>query len=238
MKDDSINQSKTWHLNPNSIRALLEADDALKLEWDDWSDCWSKSKSMTSIKWIYSRAKCVLLSVKYSEKHHLLSISEAYTRWDSESVDVLLFITRARNVLVKWVSWNRKYLHFTSAPFGTCVSFFAGPQSEAVVSESDQWIFKMGNFLQSFRTIPGDADVKTPPIVALTATEVEIIKTTWKIPNANVSSVWRWWCCGRCVCDALVLLCSRLTQPSWFSTPSSSASPNTNRSSQLSKTNR
>lgn len=45
------------------------------------------------------------------------------------------------------------------------------------------WI--MGNALQ--RNSPGDCDVKTPSISALTPAEVDIIKTTWKIPSSNVS---------------------------------------------------
>lgn len=44
----------------------------------------------------------------------------------------------------------------------------------------------MGNILQ--RNSAVDADVKTPPMQALTADEVQIIKETWKIPSANVSA--------------------------------------------------
>jgi hypothetical protein len=44
----------------------------------------------------------------------------------------------------------------------------------------------MGNILH--RTSTSEGDIPTPKIVELTPTEVEIIKSTWKIPSANVSA--------------------------------------------------
>lgn len=44
----------------------------------------------------------------------------------------------------------------------------------------------MGNILQRNATI--DSDVVTPQMKSLTPAEVEIIKTSWKIPSANVSA--------------------------------------------------
>lgn len=45
----------------------------------------------------------------------------------------------------------------------------------------------MGNFLQRANASNDSVNYPTPQIVALTPTEVQIIKETWKIPSANVS---------------------------------------------------
>jgi hypothetical protein len=46
---------------------------------------------------------------------------------------------------------------------------------------------KMGNLFQRTSAANDGADYPTPKIVALTSTEIDIIKETWKIPSANVS---------------------------------------------------
>jgi hypothetical protein len=45
----------------------------------------------------------------------------------------------------------------------------------------------MGNLFQRTSAANDGADYPTPKIVALTSTEIDIIKETWKIPSANVS---------------------------------------------------
>lgn len=68
---------------------------------------------------------------------------------------------------------------------------FISPRTLVECSWDRRWIIqsfdnKMGNILN--RKSSSEDEIPTPKIVDLTPAEVEIIKTSWKIPSASVSA--------------------------------------------------
>lgn len=132
-------------------------------------------------------------------------------------------------------SWYQIKLHFHESSAetrsGTCVSFFVVPQCRTVgLGNSLLIAFNMGNILQ--RNAPTDGAFATPKIPTLSPEEVQIIKSSWKIPSANVSEE----VCiyehsnvtGRCL--LLFINHRHSIRPSSFSTLFSSAFRKTSRS--------